>query len=200
VIATNKGEAIYYNASKTAGKDNRIYPIVHLFGDQYQALLDTGATHSFISPEIIKKYSIAVNAKKGMIQLANKSMVQRIGETELVELVCGKNQISAPFEVLEQEHPVVIGMDLFARIGFQVVGLPDPMLSADPTPAPVEDGSFCSSKERKKGINKRLRLVALLLGVWTHCGGVLCLSCVLANSILCKSTTKGKGLFLSTLS
>ena len=112
---------------------------MHLFGDQYQALLDTGATHSFISPEIIKKYSIAVNAKKGMIQLANKSMVQRIGETELVELVCGKNQISAPFEVLEQEHPVVIGMDLFARIGFQVVGLPDPMLSADPTPAPVED-------------------------------------------------------------
>ncbi|KAF9273700.1 hypothetical protein BGZ74_004669, partial [Mortierella antarctica] len=66
-------------------------------------------------------------------------MVERNGETELVELVCGKVQISAPFEVLEQDAPIVIGMDLFARLGFQLVGLPDPELSSDPIPAPVED-------------------------------------------------------------
>lgn len=126
-------------ASKKGLLDNRYHPKVKLFGDEYLALLDTGATHSFLSPEIVKKYSIPLNVKTGKIQLANKSMVERIGETELVELVCGKVQISAPFEVLEQEHPVVIGMDLFARLGFQLVGLPDPELSTDPIPAPVED-------------------------------------------------------------
>jgi hypothetical protein len=31
-----------------------------------------------------------------------------------MELVCGKIQISAPFEVLEQDTPIVIGIDLFA--------------------------------------------------------------------------------------
>lgn len=102
------------SASKKGLIDNRYHPKVRLFGDEYYALLDNGATHSFLSLEVVKKYSISVKTKTRQIQLANKSMVECIGENELMELVCGKVQISAPFEVLEQDALIIIRMDLFA--------------------------------------------------------------------------------------
>jgi hypothetical protein len=49
------------------------------------------------------------------------------------------SQVSAPYEVIQQDHAITIGMDLFVFYGFWLTGLPDPELSSDLTPAPVED-------------------------------------------------------------
>jgi hypothetical protein len=63
-------------ASKNGLLDNRYHPEVSLFGHKYYALLDTGAMHSFLSPEIVEIYSIPVKTMTGKIQLANKSVVE----------------------------------------------------------------------------------------------------------------------------
>ncbi|KAG0041303.1 hypothetical protein BGZ83_002034, partial [Gryganskiella cystojenkinii] len=57
----DKGEIIQgprICASKAGKLDNRIKPIVHMQGNEHVALLDTGATHSFISPAMVAKYAI----------------------------------------------------------------------------------------------------------------------------------------------
>ncbi|KAF9176180.1 hypothetical protein BGZ51_001466, partial [Haplosporangium sp. Z 767] len=76
---------------------------------------------------------------KGYIELADTSVIERVGETENVEVVCGQNVLCAPYEVIEQNHAITIGMDLFHRYGFNIIGLPDPEESTDRMPLPVED-------------------------------------------------------------
>jgi hypothetical protein len=53
--------------------------------------------------------------------------------------ICGKNILSAPFEVIEQKHAVAIGMDLFYHFGFGVSGLPDVEVSSRRLPDAKED-------------------------------------------------------------
>ena len=49
------------------------------------------------------------------------------------------NVLCAPYEVIEQDHAITIGMDLFHHFGFNIVGLPDPELSTAKAPTPIED-------------------------------------------------------------
>ena len=76
---------------------------------------------------------------KGYIELADTSVIERVGETENVEIICGQNVLCAPYEVIEQNHAITIGMDLFHRYGFNIIGLPDPEESTGRMPMPVED-------------------------------------------------------------
>jgi hypothetical protein len=133
------GQIKHISASKKSKTDNRLYIHVTLFEERCMALIDTGATHSFISETIVEKHSIPVNAKRGFIELADESRIPRRGETENVEVICGERVLCAPFEVIKQEHAITIGMDLFHRFGFNIVGLPDPEQSTTKVPPPVED-------------------------------------------------------------
>jgi hypothetical protein len=129
----------YGSARRKNQPDNRLFVPVRIFGDQHLALIDTGATHSFISVRIVSQYAIPVNKMSGCIELADSSIIQRVGETENVEVVCGSNLLCAPYEVIDQQHAITIGMDLFHRYGFNIIGLPDPVESPDRLPVPVED-------------------------------------------------------------
>jgi len=133
------GQIKHISSSKKSKTDNRLYIHVSLFNERCMALIDTGATHSFISETIVSKYSIPVEPKRGSIELANGSKIPRRGETENVEVTCGERVLCAPFEVIQQEHAITIGMDLFHRFGFNIVGLPDPEQSTAKAPPPVED-------------------------------------------------------------
>jgi hypothetical protein len=135
-----EGTRRHYAASSQPGKqDNRLYINVTIHQEPHLALIDTGASHSFISKEVVDKYNIRIYERKGKIELADKSTIQRIGETESIEVGCGMNVLSAPYEVIVQEHAITIGMDLFHHFGFNIVGLPDPELSTAKAPTPVED-------------------------------------------------------------
>ncbi len=130
-----------YNAvRKKDGDDERriIVPVV-LHGETHDALVDTGASHSFINASIVSRYNLKVEQGSGHIELADKSTIQRIGETEHIEVTCGKYTVSAPFEVIEQKYAFAIGMDLFYRFGFSINGLPDPEGSPDAYPEPIPD-------------------------------------------------------------
>jgi hypothetical protein len=129
----------YGSARRKNQSDNRLFVPVRIHGDQHLALIDTGATHSFISSRIVSRYSIPVKEMTGFIELADSSTIQRVGETENVEVACGSNVLCAPYEVIDQQHAITIGMDLFHRYGFNIIGLPDPVESPDRLPMPVED-------------------------------------------------------------
>ncbi|KAG9062184.1 hypothetical protein KI688_006516 [Linnemannia hyalina] len=129
----------YGSARRNNQPDNRLFIPVRIHGDQHLTLIDTGATHSFISARIVSQYAIPVNKMTGCIELADSSTIQRVGETENVEVVCGSNLLCAPYEVIDQQHALTVGMDLFRRYGFNVIGLPDPVKSPDRLPMPVED-------------------------------------------------------------
>ncbi|KAG0352767.1 hypothetical protein BGX24_007466, partial [Mortierella sp. AD032] len=129
----------YGSARRKNQTDNRLFVPVRIHGDQHLALIDTGVTHSFISSRIVSRYSIPVIKTTGFIELADSSTIERVGETENVEVVCGSNLLCAPYEVIDQQHAITIGMDLFHRYGFNIIGLPDPVESPDRLPIPVED-------------------------------------------------------------
>ncbi|KAI1287915.1 hypothetical protein EDD11_010123, partial [Mortierella claussenii] len=136
----SRGGILHFNASKNAGKkDNRIFIHVTIRQERHLALIDTGATHSFISKTVVDQYRIPVSPQKGLIELADRSTIPRLGETESVEVTCGDNMLSAPYEVIDQEHAITIGMDLFHRFGFNLMGIPDPEMTTEKASPPVED-------------------------------------------------------------
>ncbi|KAF9271562.1 hypothetical protein BGZ68_003358 [Mortierella alpina] len=57
--------------AKEMDEDNRLFVDVVIFGDKYKALLDTGASHSFISTELVKRYDLKVKEVAGSIELAD---------------------------------------------------------------------------------------------------------------------------------
>lgn len=130
----------HYSASKQIkNSNNRLFIHISIRKERHLTLIDTGAMHSFISKSLVDRYMIPVKEKTGVIELADKSQIQRIGETENVEVSCGENVLCAPYEVIQQDHAITISMDLFHRYGFNIVGLPDPVQSTEKGATPVED-------------------------------------------------------------
>ncbi|KAF9090395.1 hypothetical protein BGX27_002266, partial [Mortierella sp. AM989] len=132
---------VLYNAArrKDVQGEQRIIVNVSIFDNKHLALLDIGVSHSFISSATVEKYYITTIPSSGFIALADKSSIPRIGETENVKVKCGNHIVSAPFEVLEQEYDLTIGMDLFYRFGFNIQGLPDPDMMIERLPLPIPE-------------------------------------------------------------
>jgi len=124
---------------KDGSEDSRIIVPVTICGERHEALVDSGASHSFINASVVSRYNIKVDQGSGHIELADKSTIPRIGETEHIDVTCGKYTVSAPFEVIDQKYAFAIGMDLFYRFGFTIQGLPDPEGSPDAYPEPIPD-------------------------------------------------------------
>jgi len=137
LVQSQKG--LIKKKAKETDEDNRLFVDVIICGEKHKALLDTGASHSFISTELVKRYDLKIKEAAGSIELADKSLRPRIGETENIDVICGKNILSAPFEVIEQKHAIAIGMDLFYHFGFGVSGLPDVEVSSRRLPDAKED-------------------------------------------------------------
>jgi hypothetical protein len=129
----------YRDERKYVEPHTRIVVKVSIFGDTHEALVDTGASHSFIDTSIVSRYDLSVSKATGFIGLADKTVIPRIGETEHLEVACGRNIVCAPFEVIEQKYALSIGMDLFYRFGFGITGLPDPEPSHNQLPEPIPD-------------------------------------------------------------
>ena len=98
------------------------------------ALVDTGADTSAISLSLVGELGLedqitppAPNEPSELDTCVKDVRVQRRG-TVTVELECetqrGHRVFDTKLEVIDSEDPVVIGLDLFARIGISVGGLP----------------------------------------------------------------------------
>jgi hypothetical protein len=138
-IVSDNTQKRFFAIRKKEQPDSRIIVKVSILGDIHEALVDTGASHSFIDSSIVSQYNLNVTKATGFIELADKSVIPRIGETEHVEIACGINIVSAPYEVIDQKYPLSIGMDLFHRFGFGITGLPDPNMQTHQLPEPEPD-------------------------------------------------------------
>ncbi|KAG9067646.1 hypothetical protein KI688_011233 [Linnemannia hyalina] len=83
--------------------------------------------------------SNTVSANNNHNSYPNGHQGQYPGNRENMEVICGKNLLCAPYEVIDQPHAITIGMDLFHRYGFNIIGLPDLVESPDRVHMPVED-------------------------------------------------------------
>ncbi|KAK3819136.1 MAG: hypothetical protein JOS17DRAFT_778170 [Linnemannia elongata] len=140
-FASDKLNLRHYAAIKDAVEhDNRFRIEIRAFKRTYHALIDTGATHSFIRQDVVKEHNIPFTKIVGNFSLANKSVVERIGVTDQVEFEFNSRFLSAPFEIIEdQEFPLTVGMDLFYHMGFALFGLPEIKEMAPTHDIPVED-------------------------------------------------------------
>lgn len=111
--------------------DNRIAVPIGIMGVQCTALLDLGATLSLINKDLADDFNIRYgkvpNEAIGMIESGKKA--DSIITCDKVQLVCNKRSVEYQIHVMEFDYyDFVIGMDLFARFGFQVTGMvmPEP--------------------------------------------------------------------------
>lgn len=118
--------------------DDRLTIQITITDEVHSALIDTGATHSFIDKDFVKRKNISIVNTEGHIQLADKSVHPCMGETEHVEISYNNHMLSVPLEVMKQQHVLTIGMDLFHLIGLNITGLANVELSCW-TEEPEED-------------------------------------------------------------
>ncbi|KAG0201268.1 hypothetical protein BGX31_003856, partial [Mortierella sp. GBA43] len=139
---TRSAEFISFDALGTEqSRKNRIRTSVTLDGHGYDALLDTGATHSFIDHYLAEQLQLYINPIGGCIHLGDKKAVApRVGYTDDLEIECNSHVLLASFEVLDLlDYHFIIGMDLFHRLGFSIGGIDDGRHSATTLPTPTPD-------------------------------------------------------------
>jgi hypothetical protein len=121
-------------------KEKRVVTTIIFEGERYEALVDTGATDSCIRRDIAEKHKLNINPVEGVITLVDQSItIPRTGRTDNIELQVGIHYVSAPLEVIDQQYPFTIGIDLFHRFGLGITGLPDPGADATTLPDPEPD-------------------------------------------------------------
>ena len=95
-------------------------------GVRVQAFIDGGAEVSAIDHDFAVKHlsNFPIQPASGFIESFDPSVkIQRTGQIT-VPLHFGKTKVTARFEVLSLAHPVLIGMDLWRRLGVGLTGVP----------------------------------------------------------------------------
>ncbi|KAG1168929.1 hypothetical protein G6F71_008773 [Rhizopus microsporus] len=90
------------------------------------ALVDTGSEISLINDEIIEKLKIKINPIKGHIQFADNSKIERVGQTDPLEIKYNGKNIKHKFDVLKSldcDAPVLFGRDILPKLGIALVGV-----------------------------------------------------------------------------
>ena len=108
-------------------EDNIQIPLM-LKGCKIKAIMDTGATGSFISPALVKHLNCKVIPTKGNILLAGKgTRVSRKGATDSLSLSIKGKKLHHRFEIFDLPEGIncIIGMDLIPKLGIGFTGLPD---------------------------------------------------------------------------
>jgi len=106
--------------------DNRIAIPIVIKGETYTAFLDSGATHSVIDRNVAKdlgiKCSVLADQK---IELGESGiMVTKVITNDCIPLVCNERTVEWQVKVLSLGYyDFLIGMDLFARFGFEIAGI-----------------------------------------------------------------------------
>jgi hypothetical protein len=98
-----------------------------LEGEQVIAFVDSGATDSFVSVDLVRSKGWKITPRSGFIQQClSKKGVPRIGAIEDVVFENGDKRIKVDLEVadLAGEEEVIIGVDLFRSLGYTIAGVP----------------------------------------------------------------------------
>jgi hypothetical protein len=145
-----------------------------------QALVDSGATNTYISATFVKNHDFPITPASGAISLGKQGAnFDRIGYVH-ADLAIGPKVVKgATLEIFDLPHngpPICIGMDLFGTLGFSIGGLPlgfpdecpPPDLESLPTPrAPDREEPIahcaglnddCSSSPEHSELQQQMRV------------------------------------------
>ncbi len=90
------------------------------------AFVDNGATNSFVNQKWVERMGWEVTPKAGkIVQFMDGSEIPRIGVVEGLTLENGHKILQVDLEVakLSDDEDMVIGMDLFKPLGFELLGV-----------------------------------------------------------------------------
>jgi transposase InsO family protein len=118
--------------------DPVIIPVV-VAGIPADALIDSGATPSYMNRELAEQHGIKYGASSSdtTVKLAGQqTSLQIFGRTDELSLVTANGSITTRFLVANIRHPIILGRPDYPRLGIGFYGLPSarPGLHA-PTPA-----------------------------------------------------------------
>ena len=123
VEINNNGELTINEESS----DNSILIPCTINGKRIFGLLDTGANLSIININLVNEMGLTIQPRKGTISQAISGEVKpRLGIVENLELKAGKTSVIANFDVadLSDDLELIIGMNLFNKLGFQLSNIP----------------------------------------------------------------------------
>jgi hypothetical protein len=106
-----------------------------LNGVALEALVDSGASHSFVDPTVVTQLQIPVSGDRSSVDLGMDGCTGTVEGSVDVVLANGTTSVAAKLFVMPLVHgrPVVIGRDLFPLLGYALVGVPvKPPASAPP--------------------------------------------------------------------
>jgi transposase InsO family protein len=140
-VVTDNLETITYSAMTVSDAQNRRIIVPLEFNNTvYDALLDTGASKSFIDRNIVEQSNLQIKPAIGKVRLGDKNKFgDRIGETEPIEIRCNEHSILSGLEVFDLEFSFIIGMDIFHELGFSIGGISDGRENAERLPQPIPD-------------------------------------------------------------
>ena len=103
-----------------------IHTPCYLDGVSVMGLVDSGASRSFISQQWVNQHKLTVTPAVGVIkQFASNSSIPRIGRVEGLHLECGRRDLLVDLEVVSMDdEDLVIGIDLFRPLGFELMAVP----------------------------------------------------------------------------
>ena len=113
---------------------------VTINGVQTQAFVDCGSEVSCIAKELVDQLGVSIRPIKGkMAFIIPDYSPPRIGIASPVKLTFGQFEVMCEMEVLSTYGiaPVVIGYNLFPRLGLMVFGLPGESTSQQEPPEPI---------------------------------------------------------------
>ena len=110
-------------------KNNLVeYEVPIIINDHHTtALIDTGASTSFITQNLVDKLNLFITPVEGTIELALPGhSIPRIAVTELVNLTCGTKNIQTQLEVVKELNgpSVFIGSNIITKLDLETNGLP----------------------------------------------------------------------------
>jgi hypothetical protein len=112
---------------KVISQNNCLKTPCYLENEKVIAFIDCGASHSIVSKSWVERMNIPIKPVNGILkQCIDGSTKPRIGVVEDLLLENGKKILKVTLEVAElaDEEDLIIGMDLFASLGFTVSGVP----------------------------------------------------------------------------
>ncbi|KAJ8651902.1 hypothetical protein O0I10_012508 [Lichtheimia ornata] len=105
---------------------NTIYlPILLQNDHKISGILDIGATISTLSALVCNKIGCSVNLPSVHVKAVGKNNYVNVqGETEPLVIRCNKHTIRHTFAVVDTEEPMLVGSDLYSKLGIYIGGLP----------------------------------------------------------------------------
>jgi hypothetical protein len=100
-------------------------PII-INGTRVYGVLDTGASHSFISPRFAKELKLDIQPSNSKVILADNSTVPHLGTTPPLLVESTNSSVLHSFQLLDMSSLVncLIGRDLISKIGVGFTNLP----------------------------------------------------------------------------